>query len=77
VFDSTNIYTCFDNIEHDLPLFEAVIDIENFTAKILEIDIRDKYVLVSSKERVLIYLIEKACRTTKPVEIGGNKYGDY
>ena len=75
VFDSTNIDKCFDHIENDTPVFEAKVDDKDsrhFFAKILEIDIQDKYVLVSSKEKVFIYLIENMTNG-EPVKT----YGEY
>jgi hypothetical protein len=60
VYNSNNIEKCFDSIENDEPMFTASLqDDPSWTlAKKLEFDVKDKYVAVSSKEKLVIYSTE-------------------
>lgn len=59
IYDSTDIFQCFDNIEKNQPLLKISFEENSFKAKSIVFDLRDNYFAVYSETQILIYCLKK------------------
>lgn len=57
VYDSRDIFKCFEKIENQKPLFSLKID-QITSADRIVFDVMDKLILISSREQIIIYSLD-------------------